>query len=93
MTLAASVEQPDINSLGAHILTELPAYARPVFVRIQPDIDVTGTFKMVKGALRKQGYDPSLVEDKLYVLKPRSSRYEPLDSEFAEQVLQGQGGY
>jgi citronellyl-CoA synthetase len=93
MTLAESVEQPDINSLGAHILAELPAYARPVFVRIQPDIDVTGTFKMVKGELRKEAYDLTQVGDPIYVLKPGTSSYELLTPEFATQLTNGDAGY
>lgn len=93
VTLAEGVTQLDLNSLGAHITAELPAYARPVFLRIQPDIDVTGTFKMVKGELRKEAYDLNRVSDAIYVLKPGSTDYEVLTTEFANQLASGQGGY
>ncbi len=39
---------------------ELPEYARPVFLRIREDIDVTATFKQKKVDLVKDGFDPDL---------------------------------
>ena len=36
----------------------LPDYARPVFVRIRKDLDMTATFKQRKIDLVKQGFDP-----------------------------------
>jgi citronellyl-CoA synthetase len=83
----------DLNSFSQHVNTELPPYARPVFLRILPAMDTTGTFKMVKGELRDERYDPDKVSDQLYVMKPGSQSYEPLDDEFARQVLDGKGGY
>ena len=71
----------------------MPHFARPVFLRIQPEMDTTGTFKMVKGELRKQGYDPEQVGDALYVLKPGAARYEPLDPEFAGRIRTGDAGF
>ena len=65
----------------------------PLFLRVEPEIAVTGTFKMVKGKLREEGYDPDKVSDPLYVMKPGSDRYEPLDREFARTVLRGEAGY
>jgi citronellyl-CoA synthetase len=83
----------DIDDFSEFVLRELPSYARPVFLRIQTDIDVTGTFKMVKGDLRKQGYDPAQVGDPLFVLKPGANRYEALDSEFHALIQSGEAGF
>jgi hypothetical protein len=33
-------------------------------LRVEPEIDVTGTFKMVKGKLRDEGYEPDKVADR-----------------------------
>jgi len=48
---------------------------------------------MVKGQLRKEGYDLSAVQDPLYVLKPGSDTYVPLDEAFAAEVRAGRGGF
>ena len=93
LRLEEGVERLDLDSFSTHVQTELPHYARPLFIRIQREIDTTGTFKLLKGELRKQGYDPALVADTLCVLKPGSSRYEPLDAAFHAQIVQGTAGY
>ncbi len=93
LALAEGVGQLDLDSFSAHVCSLLPAYARPVFLRIQRELDTTGTFKLVKGELRNQGYDLAKVQDPLYVMKPGSSRYEPLDAAFAARILAGTAGF
>ena len=57
----------DIGSLAAAADELLPAYARPVFVRLQPQIEVTGTFKYRKVDLVAEGFDPAVIRQPLYV--------------------------
>jgi citronellyl-CoA synthetase len=93
VTLADGVDALDTEAFSAYVNEELPSYARPVFVRVRTEIDVTGTFKMMKGELRHEGYDPERVSDPLFVMKPGSARYEPLDAEFAAKLARGEAGY
>ena len=93
ITLVDGVSELDLESFAAHVNAELASYARPVFLRIQPDIDVTGTFKMVKGELRKQGYNLSQIDDPVFVKKPGSESYEPLTDTFLGSLEQGTAGY
>ena len=46
---------------------ELPSYAQPRFVRVMRKLSTTGTFKIQKTALRKEGTDPSRVDDALFL--------------------------
>jgi citronellyl-CoA synthetase len=64
-----------------------------VFVRIQPDIDVTGTFKMVKGDLRKQAYDIRQFDDPVYALLPGQEEYQVLDIPSLEGIESRNGGF
>ena len=93
MVLTDDIAKLDIDSFSAWTKAHLPGYARPVFLRIQRDIDTTGTFKMVKGDLRKEGYDLSQVSDVIYVLRPRSDTYQRLDAKFAATLRTGDAGY
>jgi citronellyl-CoA synthetase len=93
LLLAENVDELELDNFSSQICKQLPAYARPLFLRILPAMDTTGTFKMVKGELRKQGFDPEQVEDRLYVMKPGTERYQALSREFAAQILAGNGGY
>jgi len=93
ITLADGVDTLDLPRLAAYLDHELPSYAVPVFIRIQPEIDVTGTFKMVKGDLREQGYDIDAFDDPVYVLAPGSDAYQPLDAELLAQIRAGTAGF
>lgn len=93
LLLAENAGELDLENFSALICDQLPAYARPVFLRILPSMDTTGTFKMLKGDLRKQGFDPAEVKDQLLVMKPGSERYEPLTPEFSGEILGGSAGY
>jgi fatty-acyl-CoA synthase len=69
----------DITGLGDRLHGQLAAYARPVFLRLQPEIEVTGTFKQRKVDLVREGFDPSAIADPLYWFDPDAERYERLD--------------
>jgi acyl-CoA synthetase (AMP-forming)/AMP-acid ligase II len=66
------------EKLVAMLRSGLPAYAVPVFLRVLPAMDTTGTFKHQKVQLRKAGADPTTVADPLLVLDAASGRYVPL---------------
>lgn len=83
----------DLEGFSRFVNEQLPAYARPVFLRIQPQLDTTGTFKMVKGDLRKEAYDIERVSDPLFVLKPGAQVYEPLDADFISRMSSDGAGY
>jgi citronellyl-CoA synthetase len=93
LTLVDGAGKLDLTGLSTHVCQQLPAYARPVFLRVQRELDSTGTFKLVKGELRKQAYDLDVVTDPLYVLKPGASRYEPLDAGYAAKIRAGKAGF
>jgi citronellyl-CoA synthetase len=93
LALEDGVAALDLAEFSRHVAARLPSYARPVFLRIERDIDVTGTFKMVKGELREQGFDPARISDPLYVMKPGSSVYEPLDEDYAAVISRGEAGF
>jgi len=93
MTLNDPAESLDVDAFSAYVRDNLPGYAQPVFVRIQQDIDVTGTFKMVKGDLKEQAYDLTKVSDPIYVMKPGGHTYERLDEEYAHRLANGAAGF
>jgi len=93
ITLKAGLKQLDVADFSAYVARELPSYARPVFIRIQPEMEVTGTFKLMKGDLRRDGYDLATVNEPLFVMKPGQPTYEPLDQQFLSKIRAGMAGY
>ncbi|MDC1327798.1 long-chain-acyl-CoA synthetase [Pseudomonadales bacterium] len=93
VTLQDGVAELDVDAFSTFLRSELPAYAVPLFVRIQPAIDVTGTFKMVKGDLRKQAYDIRSFDDTVYALLPGSDRYAAFDLAMLEKIEAREAGF
>jgi citronellyl-CoA synthetase len=93
VTLEEGAAELDLEALSEYVNRELPSYARPIFIRVEPETDVTGTFKLIKNRLRDEAYDPDRVRDPLYVMKPGSDRYEPLDSYYYKIIARGEAGY
>ncbi|XP_055385816.1 long-chain fatty acid transport protein 4 [Condylostylus longicornis] len=60
--------QLNIEELSAGIKGSLPPYARPIFIRILPELSMTGTFKLKKRDLQTEGYNLHKIKDKLFFL-------------------------
>jgi len=76
------------EALRAHLATRLPAYARPVFLRLTEAIAATETFKPKKAVLAAEGYDLARVSDALFV--DVGGAYAPLDAAMAARLASGQ---
>lgn len=48
-----------------------------------------GTFKIQKTRLQREGYDPRLTTDQIYVLNARAVRYEAVDDELHSAIVDG----
>ncbi|KAJ0181726.1 hypothetical protein K1T71_002448 [Dendrolimus kikuchii] len=81
----------DFDKLVRDLTKHLPAYAIPIFLRVMNSLDMTGTFKMKKNDLQKEGFNPKLVkQDKLYYLDLKKGKYIPLGQEEYDQIISGQ---
>jgi fatty-acyl-CoA synthase len=60
----------DIAVFGEQVARDLPPYAQPVFVRILPAIETTGTFKYRKLDLVAEGFDPAKIKGPLFMKGP-----------------------
>jgi fatty-acyl-CoA synthase len=79
----------DPARLAAHVARELPSYARPLFLRIQPELEVTGTFKHRKVELVEEGFDPARVRDPLWFFDAERGAYVPLDGDLHARIVGG----
>jgi fatty-acyl-CoA synthase len=70
----------DLVAFRADVAQRLPAYARPVFLRLLRSIESTGTFKPRKQELVLAGFDPARISDPLYFDDSRTQAYVPLDA-------------
>jgi fatty-acyl-CoA synthase len=59
-----------LTGFHAHVDKALPTFAQPLFLRLQRQIETTGTFKYRKVDLVADGFDPARVRDPLYFRNP-----------------------
>ncbi|XP_063287487.1 long-chain fatty acid transport protein 4-like [Pelobates fuscus] len=89
----ASVADPnhqcDLDKFAKDLKQALPGYAHPVFLRLLPEVNKTGTYKFQKTDMRKEGFNPQLVKDPLYVLDSQQGKYIPLDEEVYNKIQSG----
>ena len=57
----------DLAAFRTHVSERLPAYARPLFVRLRGALDRTSTFKANKQQLQLDGFDPEKTDDPVFV--------------------------
>ena len=79
----------DLAGLRALIVERLPVYARPVFLRFRPKLDLTGTFKPKKTELVAQGFDPERADDPIYFDDRGQGVYCRVDADFVAGVEAG----
>lgn len=90
----AAVVDPEskisFETLAQSLKQLLPSYAIPVFLRIVHKVEVTGTFKLQKSTLKKEGFDIGIIEDKLFYFDPKAIMYFALDESKYEKVIRGE---
>ena len=80
----------DLVQLRSHLDRELPDYARPIFIRISQEIEVTGTFKNRKVELVKEGIDLAMIKEPIYFNSPVEQKFVPLTQDIHDQIHTGQ---
>jgi fatty-acyl-CoA synthase len=90
--MAALVTKDEIDPLALrqYLITRLPSYARPIFLRFRDEVEVTGTFKYSKTDLSRQGYDPATTTDLIYFDNPESQAFTLLDQVLYDRIQTGQ---
>ncbi|KAK1155752.1 long-chain fatty acid transport protein 4-like [Acipenser oxyrinchus oxyrinchus] len=79
----------DLERFARDLEKALPPYARPIFLRVLPEVNKTGTYKFQKTEMRQEGFDPKVVSDRLYVLDCSKGKYVPLDEEVYCNIQSG----
>ncbi|TRY68230.1 hypothetical protein TCAL_04167 [Tigriopus californicus] len=79
----------DFEDLYKKVDNNLPSYARPIFLRICSQLEITSTYKFRKINLTKEGYDISCVKDKIYFRDQTKKTYSLLDQETAKHINSG----
>ncbi|CAH1254270.1 SLC27A2 [Branchiostoma lanceolatum] len=81
--------RPNFQKWYAHLASRLPTYARPLVLRLTKEMDITGTFKHKKTAFAKEGFDPYIVSDPMYLRDDSKKSFVPLDTDVFKKIALG----
>jgi fatty-acyl-CoA synthase len=73
-----------------HLSYRLPRYAVPAFVRLCRALEATDTFKQKKQRLIREGFDPSVVDDPLFLRDPVTGDYRSIDRAVYARIVAGE---
>lgn len=76
----------DLLTMVSTFKAELPAYAVPVFLRVQKQVETTGTFKYSKNKLKEQAFDPDACQEPIYALLPGENQFLEVTSEIYRNI-------
>jgi fatty-acyl-CoA synthase len=79
----------DLAAFRRHLAASLPDYARPLFLRIRGEMDVTSTFKQKKIDFVAQGFDPAASSDAIYFDDPAAQAFVRIDPALYGRIRDG----
>ncbi|XP_054160009.1 long-chain fatty acid transport protein 4-like [Oppia nitens] len=86
----AEENEIDLQELAQQLIKRLPPYAIPLFIRLSTNIELTGTYKLIKYKLRQNGFKPQLTDDLIYYFNRKSNTYERLTNDLYECIESGE---
>ncbi len=90
MASIVSSDGIDLEKFHAHLEKQLPEYAQPLFIRLQREMEVTGTFKHRKVDLVKEGFDPETISEPVYFNDPKAKQFVLLDKPLYDRICAGE---
>jgi fatty-acyl-CoA synthase len=88
MAALAIDSELDLAALRKHSMDHLPAYARPAFLRLRTQMNLTGTFKYSKTDLIREGFDPDAANEAVYF--DSGEEFVPIDKDLYQRILAGE---
>ena len=90
--MAVLVTDGELDLIGfqTHLVARLPAYARPVFLRVRHQLEMTTTFKHAKRGLERESYDPTATTDEIYFNDTERKAFVRLDRALYDRIQTGQ---
>ena len=90
MATIVADDRLELTAFRAHLVDRLPEYARPLFLRIRNQLEVTATFKHAKTALAGDGYNPAAIDDAIYFNDRGQQAFVRLDTSLYARIQIGE---
>ncbi|MHA2391069.1 MAG: AMP-binding protein [Promethearchaeota archaeon] len=78
----------DTEQFSEFVDENLPHYSIPLFLRIKDELEFTGTHKLRKVTLRKEGYNPEQINGPLFFWNNSTKKYKVFDKTEYQNLLE-----
>lgn len=83
----------DIDELSQFVLSSMPSYSIPIFIRIMKELETTtSSFKIIKTTLTKEAYDLSVVKNPIHFWDSSAKKYVSLNDTLHQKIKEGKYG-
>ncbi|XP_063919296.1 long-chain fatty acid transport protein 4-like [Zophobas morio] len=79
----------NVNNFYDNLNHYLPMYCIPLFVRVVRSVSLTGTFKLLKVDLQREGFDVGKIKDKMFVYDVNKKSFVDLNEKMYDDILTG----
>jgi len=79
----------NLDEFSQFVTEVLPSYSIPIFLRIREELEVTGSQKIRKVNLRKDGYNLDKIRDPIYFWDASRKVYVPFDDKLYQDIVNG----
>lgn len=86
---AGVFSEGDLTAFAGFLIDKLPSYAVPRFLRLGKTLSKTGTFKIQKSVLKREGFSQDAEPDHLFVLDRDAATYRPITAEIRDAIADG----
>ncbi|GAM30565.1 putative very-long-chain acyl-CoA synthetase [Acinetobacter calcoaceticus] len=80
----------DLSQIYTYLVSKLPGYAIPLFIRLREKCETTSTFKIKRKELQQEAFYSQSNDEQIYVLHDRNFGYTPLNGEILQKIESGQ---
>jgi len=78
-----------LDEFSQFVTEVLPNFSIPIFLRIREDLEITGSQKIRKVNLRKEGYNLDKIQDPVYFWDSSRKIYVAFDDSLYQEILNG----
>jgi fatty-acyl-CoA synthase len=77
----------ELDQLSGFVVENLPPYAIPIFLRVKDELEFTGTHKLRKVNLRKEGYNVEEIMEPIFFWNNSTKKYKAFNKEDYQNLL------
>lgn len=81
------------DEISRFVIQALPKYSIPIFIRIRDHLEVTGSNKIRKSNLRKEGYNINEIKEPLYIWDFSERIYTQFDTSKHQAIIKGKSEF